>query len=58
MLNKSESLVTIILKVNPIQIGLSKGLSKAQGWEGAYKKAYLGVREMNLEKVLKIFEKY
>ena len=32
--------MAVILKVNPIQIGLSKGLSKARGWEGAYKKAY------------------
>ena len=32
--------MTVILKVNPIQIGLSKGLSKARGWDGAYKKAY------------------
>ena len=55
MLNKSESFMTVILKVNPIQIGLSKGLSKAQGWEGVYKRAYLGVREMNLERVLKMF---
>ena len=47
--------MTVILKVNPIQIGLSQGLSKAQGWEGVYKRAYLGVREMNLERVLKMF---
>ena len=30
--------MTVILKVNPIQTGLSKGLSKAQSWEGATKK--------------------
>ena len=32
--------MTVILKVNPIQIGLSKGLSKARGWKGVYKQAY------------------
>ena len=37
----------VILEVNPIQTGLSKG---PQGWEEAYKKAYVGVREMKLEK--------
>ena len=46
-LNKSKSFMTVIIKVNPIQIGLSRGLSK--GCEGAYKKAYVG---------LKTFEKY
>ena len=34
------------VKVNPIQIGLSE----VQGWEGADKKAYVGVREMKLGK--------
>ena len=38
------------VKVNPIQIGLSKELSEVQGWEGADKKAYVGVREMKLGK--------
>ena len=38
--------MAVILKVYSFQIGLSKGLSKAQSWEGAYKKAYAGVREM------------
>ena len=40
--------MTVILKDNPIQNGLSKGLSKAQGWQGANKKAYVGVRETNV----------
>ena len=44
--------MTVILKVNPTQIGLSKELSKAQGWEGALKKAYVGVREMKLGKTV------
>ena len=44
--NKSESFMTVILKVNPIQIGLSNGLSKVQGLEDAYKKTYVGVREI------------
>ena len=48
MLNKSQSFLTGNLKVNPIQIGLSKRLQKAQGWEGAHKKAYVGVKEMKL----------
>ena len=38
--------MTVILKVNPIQIGLSNGLSKVQGLEDAYKKTYVGVREI------------
>ena len=42
--------MTVILKVNPIQIGLSKGLLKAQGWEGACKKDYVDAREMRLGK--------
>ena len=33
-----------------IHIQLSKGLLKAQGWEGAHKKACAGVREMKLGK--------
>ena len=37
-------------------IGLSMGLPKAQGWDRVYKKAY--VREINLERGLKTFEKY
>ena len=41
----------VILKVNPIQIGLSKGLSKVRGWEGAYKKA--SAPTGNLEKGFK-----
>ena len=45
--------MTVILKVNAIHIGLSKGLSRGQGWEGAYKKAYIGVREKNVERGLK-----
>ena len=49
-LNKSESFMTVILKVNPIHIGLSKGFSKAQGWEGTYKKAYVGVSKMKIGK--------
>ena len=36
--------MTVILKDNPIQ----DGLSKAQGWQGANKKAYVGVRETNV----------
>ena len=48
MLNKSESFMAVIIQANAIEIGLSKGLSKAQGWEGAYKKAYVGGREMRL----------
>ena len=40
----------MILKVNPIQIGLSKGLLKAKGWEWVYKKGYVDVREMKLRK--------
>ena len=39
-------------------IGLSMGLSKAQGWDRVYKKAYVSVREINLERGLKTFEKY
>ena len=35
--------MTVIIKANTIQIRLSKGLSKAQGWEGVYKKVYVGV---------------
>ena len=31
--------MTVILKVNPFQIGLSLGLSKAQSWEGAFEEA-------------------
>ena len=50
--------MALISKANPIQNGLSKGLSKAQGWEGANKKVYVSVREMNLEKGFKMFEKY
>ena len=42
--------MTVILKVNPIHIGLSKGFSKAQGWEGTYKKAYVGVSKMKVGK--------
>ena len=49
-LNKSESFMIMILKVNPIQIGLSKGLLKAKGWEWVYKKGYVDVREMKLRK--------
>ena len=44
--------MTAILKVNLIQIGLSKGLLKAQSWEGAYRKIYVGVREMKLPKTV------
>ena len=50
--------MTVVSKVNPIQNGISKGLSKAQGQEGADKKFYVRVREMNLEKGFKMFEKY
>ena len=42
--------MTVILKVDPIQIEISKGLSKAQGYGGAYKKVYVVVREMKLGK--------
>ena len=49
-LNKSETFITVIIKVNFIQIGLIKGLSKAQGWEGVLKKAYVGAREKKLGK--------
>ena len=42
--------MAVILKVYLFQTGLSKGLSKAQSWEGAYKKAYVGDREMKLGK--------
>ena len=49
-LNKRESFMTVIIKANTIHIWLSKGLSKAQGWEGAYKRVYVGVREMKLAK--------
>ena len=42
--------MTKILKVNTIQIGLSKGLTKAQRREGAFKKAYVGVKEIKLGK--------
>ena len=48
--------MTVIINANVIHIGLSKGLLKAQGWDGAYKKAYAGVREM--KEGLKTFEKY
>ena len=51
----------IVTKDVPIQIELSKGHSKSQGWEGAYKKTYVGVREIkfgnrfkNVWKVLKL----
>ena len=33
-----------ILKVNTVQIGLSKGLAETQRREGAFKKAYVGVK--------------
>ena len=42
--------MTEILKVNTIQIGLSKGLAKAQLREGAFKKACVGVKEIKLGK--------
>ena len=42
--------MAVILKVYPFQIGLPMGLSKARSREGAYKKAYVGVREMKLGK--------
>ena len=42
--------MTVILKVNTIQIGLSKGLAKAQRREGAFEKAYVGVKEIKLGK--------
>ena len=42
--------MTVTINANVIHIGLSKGLLKAQGWDGAYKKAYAGVREMKLGK--------
>ena len=44
--------MTVILKVNPIQTGLSKGLSKVQSWEGATKKTYIGVREIKIGKAV------
>ena len=31
--------MTVILKVNPFQIGLSLGLSKSHSWEVAFKEA-------------------
>ena len=39
-------------------IGLSMGLPKTQGWDRVYKKAYVSVREINLERGLQTFEKY
>ena len=40
-LNKSKSFMTVIIKANPIQIGLSIWLWKTQGLGmGEYKKAY------------------
>ena len=49
-LHKSESFMTVFVKVSPIQIGPFQDLSsKVQGWEGD-KKAYVGVREMGLGK--------
>ena len=50
ILNKGESFMTAILKVNPIQTELWKGLWKAQSWEGSYEKAYVGVREVKFGK--------
>ena len=40
--------MAVIIQANAIEIELSKGLSKAQGWEWEYKKAYVGGREMKL----------
>ena len=48
--------MTVNLKINLIQIELSKGLSKARGWEGEYKKAY--VKNETWKKGLKTFGKY
>ena len=48
-LNKSESIMTVIIKVNPIQTGPFQGSQKLRVgvW---YKKAYVSVRQMRLGK--------
>ena len=48
-LNKSESFMIVIIKVNSYSVWTFSGLSKAQSWEGVYKKVYVGVRETKLE---------
>ena len=45
--------MTVILKVNPNQIGLSNGLSKAHTSEGATKKLFLALEKWNLEREFK-----
>ena len=46
-LNRSKSFMTIIIKINPIQIGNFQGFQKVRVGRG-YKEAYVGVREMSL----------
>ena len=45
--------MTVNLKVNPNQFGLSNGLSKAQTSEGATKKLFLASEKWNLEREFK-----
>ena len=40
--------MTVNVKVKYYSDWTFSGLSKAQGWEGMYKKAYVGVRELKL----------
>ena len=53
MLNKSKSFKKVVTKYVPIHTELSKELSKSQGWEGVYKKTYVGVREIKFGKRVK-----
>ena len=50
-LNKSKSIVTVIIKVNSIQIGPFEGSWKLRYGRG-YKKFYVGVIEMSFGKSL------
>ena len=40
--------MTVNIKAKSYSRWTFSGISKAQGWQGAYKKAYFGVREMKL----------
>ena len=48
-LNKSESLMTLIIKINPIQIGSFQGFQKLRVGS-SYKECNIGFREMRLGK--------
>ena len=51
-LNKSKSIMTVIIKFNTVQIGVFQCSQKLRVGRG-YKKVYVGVREMTLGKSLK-----